>query len=127
MFFQSQLRNRLITELKQIGVSQDFGREARTEDGSLLHRAADSLVADHLRRCHYDYSLSVFLPECGIPQDKVLLCFDTVKIKRTKCHTSGHQTKHELPSIKFIKCNLVVPVSIPICVYSLYACVATMA
>ncbi len=69
---QSQLRNRLITELKQIGVNQQFSHEPiHPDDGSLLHRAANSLVADHLRRCHYDYSLSVFLPECGIPEDKV--------------------------------------------------------
>ena len=72
MYLQSQLRNRMVTELKQIGVNQSFKPEPLpSRDGSLLHRAANSLVADHLRRCHYDYSVSVFLPECGLGDDKV--------------------------------------------------------
>lgn len=41
------------------------------ESGSLLHRASNSLVADHLRSCKYDYTYSVFLPECGIDKVKV--------------------------------------------------------
>ena len=45
------------------------------ESGSLLHRASNSLVADHLRSCKYDYTYSVFLPECGVDKAKVrIMC-----------------------------------------------------
>ena len=76
MPFQVQLRNRLVTELKEIGISQTQTLSPKrdqgyAEEGSLLLRASNSLVADHLRRGHYDYSLSVFLPECGIDTEKV--------------------------------------------------------
>ena len=43
------------------------------ESGSLLHRASNSLVADHLRSCKYDYTYSVFLPECGVDKAKVCI------------------------------------------------------
>lgn len=72
--FQSQLRNSIVTELQQTarGQGQLSLRDLRVpEEGSLLHRASNSLIADHLRRCQYEYSLSVFLPESGISRDKV--------------------------------------------------------
>lgn len=37
----------------------------------LLISASNSLVADHLHRCGYEYSLSVFYPESGLEKDKV--------------------------------------------------------
>lgn len=42
-----------------------------SECSSLLIGASNSLVADHLRRCGYEYSLSVFYPESGLEKDKV--------------------------------------------------------
>ena len=30
----------------------------------------DSLIVDYLQRHGYDYSLSVFLPECGLTQEQ---------------------------------------------------------
>ena len=41
------------------------------EEGTLNHRAANSLVADHLRHCQYEYSLAVFLPESETSKDEV--------------------------------------------------------
>lgn len=38
---------------------------------SLLIGAANSLVADHLGKCGYEYSLSVFFPESGLAPEKV--------------------------------------------------------
>ena len=71
---QSQLRNKLVTELKHIGPPQPIvsGSVPSAQDGSLLLRASHSLVADHLRYTGLDYSLSVFLPETGTTQDKVI-------------------------------------------------------
>lgn len=41
------------------------------EGSSLLIGASNSLVADHLQRCGYEYSLSVFFPESGLAKEKV--------------------------------------------------------
>ncbi|KAK2169754.1 hypothetical protein LSH36_7g09004 [Paralvinella palmiformis] len=66
---KSQLRNKLVSELQHVGLQYHFQPEpSHSPEGSLLQKASNSLVADHLRRCHYDYSLSVFLPECGLAQ-----------------------------------------------------------
>lgn len=41
------------------------------EGSALLIGASNSLVADHLQRCGYEYSLSVFFPESGLAEEKV--------------------------------------------------------
>lgn len=38
---------------------------------SLLNSACNSIVADHLRICGYEYTLSIFYPECGQSNSKV--------------------------------------------------------
>lgn len=45
---------------------------------NLCELAANSLVADHLKRFKYDYSLSVFLPESGLDQNKLLTVKDVL-------------------------------------------------
>lgn len=40
-------------------------------ESSLLIGASNSLVADHLEKCGYEYSLSVFFPESGLAKEKV--------------------------------------------------------
>ena len=42
-----------------------------TSAHSLSVQVANSIVADHLRRAGLEYSLSVFLPEAGLREDKV--------------------------------------------------------
>lgn len=78
---KSQLRNKLVTELQQTtkgNLTERTPREA--EEGSLLHRASNSLVADHLRNCKYDYSLSVFLPESSTQRDKIFTTHDLLQL-----------------------------------------------
>nr|XP_022327346.1 oral-facial-digital syndrome 1 protein-like isoform X1 [Crassostrea virginica] len=78
---KSQLRNKLVTELQQTtkgNLSELSTRES--EGGSLLHRASNSLVADHLRHCKYDYSLSVFLPESSTQRDKIFTTHDLLQL-----------------------------------------------
>jgi len=61
-----------VGEIRRIGATKVFDVEpVYAKEGSLLHKAANSLVADHLKRCSYDYSLSVFLPESATAIDKV--------------------------------------------------------
>lgn len=66
------MRNRIVEELQQSYQGHLSVRDLKLpEEESLLHRAANSLVADHLRSCQYDYSFSVFLPESRTAKDKV--------------------------------------------------------
>jgi len=70
---QTQLRNRLVAELKDVGLSQTFVQNDRdkTSGGQLLRHATDSLVVDHLRSNNYNYTLSIFQPECGLSDETV--------------------------------------------------------
>ncbi|XP_033126343.1 oral-facial-digital syndrome 1 protein homolog isoform X2 [Anneissia japonica] len=79
---KSQLRSKLIVELKNTALNQDFPKAAvpLEEEDSLLHRASNSLVADHLQRCQYEYSLAVFLPESGVASDKLFTTRDLLQL-----------------------------------------------
>ncbi|XP_078369169.1 centriole and centriolar satellite protein OFD1-like isoform X2 [Oculina patagonica] len=80
LFQRSQLRNRLVTELQetadQDGLTASCDHTGLTE--KLCQLTANSLVADHLKRCKYDYSLSVFLPESGLQEKKLLTIKDVL-------------------------------------------------
>ncbi|XP_053399903.1 centriole and centriolar satellite protein ofd1-like [Mercenaria mercenaria] len=78
---KSQLRTSLVSELKK-SVNGRLSIEDLEvpESGSLLHRASNSLVADHLHSCKYDYTYSVFLPECGIDKAKMLSNEDILQL-----------------------------------------------
>lgn len=71
-----QLRKRLVAELQHSAMKQGFTprREEEQVDArktSLTLRAVNSLVADHLKRCNYEYTLSIFLPESDTAREKV--------------------------------------------------------
>ncbi|KAK3100460.1 hypothetical protein FSP39_020439 [Pinctada imbricata] len=85
---KTQLRNSLVKELQQTTKGKLTGSEQRSaEEGSLLHRASNSLVADHLKNCKYDYSLSVFLPESGTARDKIFTTYDLLQILHISPHS----------------------------------------
>uniref|UniRef100_A0A2C9KXP3 Uncharacterized protein n=1 Tax=Biomphalaria glabrata TaxID=6526 RepID=A0A2C9KXP3_BIOGL len=78
---KSQLRNSLVTELQQTVHGPLTLKDLNIpEEGSLLHRASNSLVANHLSACQYEYTLSVFLPESGLSQDKKFEALDLLKL-----------------------------------------------
>lgn len=78
---KSQLRNKIVEELQQSYKGHLSVRDLKIPDeGSLLHRAANSLVADHLRSCQYDYSFSVFLPESRTAKDKIFATEDLLQL-----------------------------------------------
>lgn len=69
---QSQLRNRLVTELKKsLGGSGISSTPSETVRKSLHIQIADSIVAEYLKCAGYEYSLSIFLPEAGASMDNV--------------------------------------------------------
>ncbi|PVD35044.1 hypothetical protein C0Q70_06325 [Pomacea canaliculata] len=78
---KSQLRTNLITELQQSVRGPLTVRDLDPpEQEPLLLRAANSLVADHLLRGKYEYTLGVFLPESGLAQDKIFQPQDLLRL-----------------------------------------------
>ncbi|XP_055421702.1 centriole and centriolar satellite protein OFD1 isoform X4 [Bubalus kerabau] len=71
---KTQLRNQLIHELMHPVLNGKVQSPSiSVEESSLLIGASNSLVADHLQRCGYEYSLSVFFPESGLAKEKAYL------------------------------------------------------
>ncbi|XP_038658399.1 oral-facial-digital syndrome 1 protein homolog isoform X3 [Scyliorhinus canicula] len=83
---KSQLRNQLVHELTHPGINgPTFGHRhpsPSTDEDSLLVMAANSIVVDHLHRIGYEYSLSVFYPECGLEKGKVFTARDLLQIMK---------------------------------------------
>nr|XP_045004637.1 oral-facial-digital syndrome 1 protein homolog [Jaculus jaculus] len=80
---KTQLRKQLIRELMHPVLSGEVTpRPISVEGSALLVGASNSLVADHLQRCGYEYSLSVFFPESGLARDKVFTMQDLLQLIR---------------------------------------------
>ncbi|XP_034291088.1 centriole and centriolar satellite protein OFD1 isoform X3 [Pantherophis guttatus] len=78
-----QLRKQLIHELMNPVLCREILPKATSSEcSSLIIVACNSLVADHLRRCGYEYSLSVFYPESGLEKDKELSIQDLLQLIR---------------------------------------------
>ncbi|NXP15119.1 OFD1 protein, partial [Thinocorus orbignyianus] len=100
---QTQLRNQLIHELMHPILSGELQPQAvPSEESSLLITASNSLVADHLQRCGYEYSLSVFFPESGLEKKKLWTLQDLLQLMRInpksslyKSLTSGSQKENK--------------------------------
>ncbi|XP_067422220.1 centriole and centriolar satellite protein OFD1 isoform X2 [Emydura macquarii macquarii] len=100
---KTQLRNQLIHELMHPILSGELQPQRVSSEGSsLLIGASNSLVADHLRNCGYEYSLSVFYPESGLEKEKVFTMQDLLQLVRInpksslyKSLTSGAQKENK--------------------------------
>ncbi|NWW33896.1 OFD1 protein, partial [Panurus biarmicus] len=80
---KTQLRNQLIHELMHPILSGELQPQmVPNEDSSLLITASNSLVAEHLERCGYEYSLSVFFPESGLEKKKLWTVQDLLQLMR---------------------------------------------
>ncbi|XP_010594084.1 centriole and centriolar satellite protein OFD1 isoform X1 [Loxodonta africana] len=78
---KTQLRNQLIHELMHPVLSGELKPQSIPVEGSaLLIGASNSLVADHLQRCGYEYSLSVFFPESGLAKEKMFTMQDLLQL-----------------------------------------------
>ncbi|NXN98611.1 OFD1 protein, partial [Rhinopomastus cyanomelas] len=88
-----QLRNQLIHELMHPILSGELQpRAVPSDDSSLLITASNSLVADHLQRCGYEYSLSVFFPESGLEKKKLLTMQDLLQLMRINPQSSLYKS-----------------------------------
>ncbi|KAJ3592404.1 hypothetical protein NHX12_007531 [Muraenolepis orangiensis] len=71
---KAQLRSHVIRELKHPlveGLEPVPGARASSRSNSLLVTATNTIVADYLQTSGYEYSLSVFSPECGLRKDQM--------------------------------------------------------
>ncbi|XP_064339590.1 centriole and centriolar satellite protein OFD1 isoform X2 [Camelus dromedarius] len=90
---ETQLRKQLIQELMHPVLTEDLQPPSISVEGStLLVRACNSLVADHLRRCGYEYSLSVFFPESGLAKQKVLTMQDLLQLIKISSESSLYKS-----------------------------------
>uniref|UniRef100_A0A673XBT2 OFD1 centriole and centriolar satellite protein n=1 Tax=Salmo trutta TaxID=8032 RepID=A0A673XBT2_SALTR len=80
---KTQLRNQLIHELKHPILSgETVPRPVPMKSDSVLVTASNSLVVDHLRNSGYEYTLSVFYPECGMCKDKIFTSTDLLQLMK---------------------------------------------
>ncbi|NXG79854.1 OFD1 protein, partial [Baryphthengus martii] len=90
---KTQLRNQLIHELMHPILSGELQPQAvSNDDSSLLITASNSLVADHLQRCGYEYSLSVFFPESGLEKKKLWTVQDFLQFMRINPKSSLYKS-----------------------------------
>ncbi|XP_075284785.1 centriole and centriolar satellite protein OFD1 isoform X4 [Opisthocomus hoazin] len=90
---KTQLRNQLIHELMHPILSGKLQPQAvPSDDSSLLITASNSLVADHLQRCGYEYSLSVFFPESGLEKKKLWTMQDLLQLMRINPKSSLYKS-----------------------------------
>lgn len=62
---------------------------------SLVVGAANSLVADHLGKCGYEYSLSVFFPESGLAKEKVQPFLSVPALSVGSCARDESRVRHD--------------------------------
>ncbi|XP_032535273.1 oral-facial-digital syndrome 1 protein isoform X2 [Chiroxiphia lanceolata] len=90
---KTQLRNQLIHELMHPILSGELQPQTvPSDDSSLLITASNSLVADHLQRCGYEYSLSVFFPESGLEKKKPWTMQDLLHLMRISPKSSLYES-----------------------------------
>ncbi|XP_034885621.1 oral-facial-digital syndrome 1 protein isoform X5 [Mirounga leonina] len=90
---KTQLRNQLIHELMHPVLSGELQpRSISVEGSALLIGASNTLVADHLQRCGYEYSLSVFFPESGLAKEKVFTMQDLLQLIKINPESSLYKS-----------------------------------
>ncbi|CAB4003293.1 oral-facial-digital syndrome 1 isoform X2 [Paramuricea clavata] len=84
---KSQLRKQLIRELQDttglpvLHSTVEASSSEKESDGiPLFQRAANSIVAEYLKRCNFEYTLSTFLPESGTTLEKRFSCKDILHL-----------------------------------------------
>ncbi|NXW75402.1 OFD1 protein, partial [Hirundo rustica] len=94
---KTQLRNQLVHELMHPILSGELQPQmVPSQDSSLLTTASNSLVADHLERCGYEYSLSVFFPESGLEKKKLWTMPDLLQFMRINPKSTLYKSLNEL-------------------------------
>ncbi|KAF5401545.1 hypothetical protein PHET_04989 [Paragonimus heterotremus] len=80
---KSRIRQRMILELNAHASlrNEQSQHEAPVTDEIMFYRdLTNSLFSEHLQNHEYIYTLSVFLPECGLSEKKVLRPFEVMRL-----------------------------------------------
>ncbi|XP_029786864.1 oral-facial-digital syndrome 1 protein-like, partial [Suricata suricatta] len=90
---KTQLRTQLIQELMhRVRNGELQPRSVSMEGSALLIGASNSLVANHLKSCGYEYSLSVFFPETGLATEKVFTMQDLLQLLKINPESSLYKS-----------------------------------
>ncbi|XP_055987236.1 centriole and centriolar satellite protein OFD1 [Sorex fumeus] len=90
---KTQLRKQMIQELMQPVLCGEVRPQSIHVEGSTLSvEASNILVADHLQRCGYEYSLSVFYPESGLSREKMFTMEDLLHLIQISPQSSIYKT-----------------------------------
>ncbi|TGZ72837.1 hypothetical protein CRM22_001829 [Opisthorchis felineus] len=96
---KSQIRQRMILELKERNQTTvhmnreiDFGRE----EPDMYQNLVNCLFMDHLQTSDYLYTLSVFLPECGLTNYKMLSPVEVLRILKLPNESQLLEDVHHL-------------------------------
>lgn len=83
-YLKTQMRHLLVEELQECvpggNILKKRDPEAAKDDNSLLLRAANSLVANHLQKNEYEYTMGIFVPESGTYPDKMFSTADLLQL-----------------------------------------------
>ena len=74
---QSQLRNKLVLELNPNNdlIQKKSQISLNLSKSNLALNTVNCLILNHFKTNEYDYTLSVFMPECGMGINEVLIFF----------------------------------------------------
>ncbi|XP_037668644.1 oral-facial-digital syndrome 1 protein-like [Choloepus didactylus] len=90
---KTQLRNQLIHQLMHPVLSGKLQPQSiPVERSGLLIGASNCLVADHLQRCGYEYSLSVFFPESGLAKEEVFTMQELLQLIKINPQSSLYKS-----------------------------------
>ncbi|KAL7866279.1 hypothetical protein SRHO_G00115260 [Serrasalmus rhombeus] len=89
---KTQLRNQLIQELQSPLTTEPGPRPLWAKADSVSLLASNSLIVDHLQTSGYEYTLSVFYPECGMSKDKVFSMKDLLQLMRISPHSPVYKS-----------------------------------
>ncbi|NXK96487.1 OFD1 protein, partial [Formicarius rufipectus] len=90
---KTHLRKQLVHQLMHPVLSGELQQQPIPGgDSSLLITASNSLVADHLQRCGYECSLSVFFPESGLEKKKLWTMQDLLHLMRINPKSSLYKS-----------------------------------
>ncbi|XP_076858075.1 centriole and centriolar satellite protein ofd1 isoform X2 [Brachyhypopomus gauderio] len=89
---KTQLRNQLIQELHPPLAHASCPSAATAHEHPVSLLASNSLVIDHLQSSGYEYTLSVFYPECGVSKDKVFSTRDLLQFMKISPHSPIYES-----------------------------------
>jgi hypothetical protein len=112
--FKSQLRNKLILELNSNAnqiLPKSFALQSKDslsivenkqKRSNLALNTINSLILNHLRTHEYDYTLSVFMPECGMQLNDAYTLNDIFQILKISNESKIYKELVKIRNLTFL-------------------------